>query len=75
MAKCQCDSCQRRGVWRETKRLKRPGLLKLIEELRSAYIHAEQDREVNQAIIDGSWPDADQHIAAARAKTKEVARG
>lgn len=36
------------------------------EDMYNQLVHTEMDRDVNQAIIDGTWPSADEQLAWAR---------
>lgn len=69
---CECDVCKRAIEFRRR--------LELIPDAEREYWSgifmdlegAELDRDVNRAVIDGSWPDADKIIEGARAKITEA---
>lgn len=70
---CECDLCKR-----DHEAVRQLGMLtpEQREYWESMYLdleHAEMDRDVNAAIIDGSWPDAAKLIRYARRKRKAKA--
>lgn len=68
--KCQCRICERhREYERHMKILYRrvpARTAKFFEEMCTALDHTEMDRDVNQAIIDGSWPTSEEILAGFR---------
>lgn len=63
---CQCDFCKRsRRI-----ALARIGLSdeakQLIDDLHNELVHAELDRDVHKAVIEGTWPGADEIIKHTR---------
>jgi len=63
---CNCELCQRDQTF--TERLARVPEAErgYWEGIYTSLLHAEMDRDVNAAVIDGSWPDADDWIKRAR---------
>ncbi len=63
MARCQCDYCKwSRYVIRERNSGSRRRLLKLIDTLRDRLLDAEGDVDYYEAILDGSYPSAVEHL-------------
>ena len=69
---CNCRICeQSREFYKHMDILKAARLgafAEFFEDIYSELAHVQMDNAVNKAIIDGSWPDADQIIETARAK-------
>lgn len=75
---CDCPVCVRaKKIAEQIALCKQAGLddaAKLLDELHMDVTGAEMDRDVNRAIIDGSWPTADEQILAIR-QTSELRLG
>jgi hypothetical protein len=69
VGKCNCAICKRS---REIRQTIRDGdveaLRKLVKELQSDLMHAEEDAAYYKSIVYGDWPSADEIIAFARKK-------
>lgn len=65
---CGCDICLFAGEVDRAKLGTRDDMLAMIDTLYSRYINEGMDRCYAEAIIDGSWPSADEVIAYARQK-------
>lgn len=71
--KCNCKFCQRNTQFsKHLALIKEAGLTESVEFIKSLYSHlncVEMDNNVNEAIINGSWPSANQIIAVKRQKS------
>ena len=71
---CDCYLCRRHKELREViGKLERytpvpEFAIKALKDYESALSHTEMDRDVGVSVIDGSWPNGDQQIYAARKK-------
>lgn len=66
---CQCELCQYTRKFDEhAKSITSPEARQFFEDMFERLNCAESDAEIKQAVIDGSWPNADEVIAAARGK-------
>ena len=63
---CNCTFCQRERRIDELRGGMPPLIRALIEDLHNELVHAELDRDVHKAVIDGTWPSADSIIKHAR---------
>lgn len=70
---CQCYICTRADrIERAMKKGKRADLIAIIEDLHSSLMCLTLDENWAKAVIDGSWPGADEIIAGTRAKRSTV---
>ena len=64
---CNCKICHRhREFIRHLVSIGNDDAVVFFEGIYEDLTHAEMDRDVNQAIINGSWPSADERIEFAR---------
>jgi hypothetical protein len=70
---CQCNVCKRGAVVYARLQLLPKDQREFWENLYDELLHVELDRDVNAAIIDGSWTDADAWIAQRRARVASYA--
>ena len=72
--KCECRLClQRIEFVKHLNILKETGLtdsIQFFEKIYDELMNVGLDNNVNKAVIDGSWPTADEQIAWARLKRK-----
>lgn len=71
---CECRLCKLgHRIGAVIKKGKRADLIAMIEELHGNYLCALLDENVASAVIEGSWPNADEIIAGARANRPAAA--
>lgn len=68
---CECALCKRNLAVVEQLKALPDSQRKFWEEMYDILLHTELDLDWNQAIVNGSWPDADRIIESRREQVRE----